>query len=82
MIIIIIICYMLSGRVMIISLTVGLIKKKDIVQIYILCNISQYFPKPYSGSIGHVKVERDLSNYATRAHLKEATGADIFNLAA
>ena len=57
-------------------------KKKDIVQIYILCNISQYFPKPYSGSIGHVKVERDLSNYATRAHLKEATGADIFNLAA
>ena len=31
----------------------------------ILWDMSQYFPKPYSHFIGNVKVELDLSNYAT-----------------
>ena len=43
------------------------IDKKDIVQM------SEYFPKP--NSLGaNVKVELDLSNYATKADLKNATG--------
>ena len=37
--------------------------------------MSEYFPKP--GSLGtNVKVELDLSNYATKTHLKNATGID------
>ena len=43
--------------------------------------MSQYFPRPYERSIRNVKVELDLSNYATKADLKGATGADISNLA-
>ena len=38
--------------------------------------MSQYFPK--LNSLGaNVKVELDLSNYATKADLKNATGVDI-----
>ena len=37
--------------------------------------MSEYFPEPkFSG--GRVKVELDLSNYATKAGLKNATGVD------
>ena len=32
--------------------------------------MSQYFPKPYDLFGGNVKVELDLSNYATKTHLK------------
>ena len=35
--------------------------------------MSEYFPKPKSLG-GRVKVELDLSNYATKADLKNATG--------
>ena len=37
--------------------------------------MSEYFPKLKSSG-GSVKVELDLSNYATRADLKNATGFD------
>ena len=38
--------------------------------------MSQYFPK--LNSLGaNVKVELDLSNYATKADLKNVTGVDI-----
>ena len=37
--------------------------------------MSEYFPKPKSFG-GRVKVELDLSNYATKADLKNATGVD------
>ena len=37
--------------------------------------MSEYFPKP--NSLGaNVKVELDLSNYATKANLKSATRVD------
>ena len=37
--------------------------------------MSEFFPQP--GSLeGRVKVELDLSNYATKADLKNATGMD------
>ena len=35
----------------------------------------EYFPKPKSLEI-NVKVELDLSNYATKSDLKNATGVD------
>ena len=42
--------------------------------------MSDYFPKPKSlGAI--VKVELDLSNYTTKADLKNTTGVDTSNFA-
>ena len=35
--------------------------------------MSQYFPKPSEPFRGNVKVELDLSSYATKAELKNAT---------
>ena len=37
--------------------------------------MSEYFPEPKSSG-GRVKVELDLSNYATKADLKNATGVN------
>ena len=42
--------------------------------------MSEYFPKP--NSLGaNVKFELDLSNYATKTELKNATGLDTSNVA-
>ena len=52
----------------------GWIDKKGIIQL------SKYFPKPnFSGA--NVKVELDLSSYATKADLKNGTGADTSDFA-
>ena len=40
----------------------------------------EYFPKPNS-SIANVKVELDLSNYATKTDFKNATGLDTSSFA-
>ena len=48
---------------MIILLIVGLIKKT-------LYKMSQYFPKPYEPFGGDINVKVDLSNYATKADIK------------
>ena len=42
--------------------------------------MSEYFPKPRPLS-GNVKVELDLPNYATKADLKNAAGADTWEFA-
>ena len=42
--------------------------------------MSEYFPEPKSSG-GRVKVELDLSNYATKADLKNATGLDTSKFA-
>ena len=42
--------------------------------------MSEHFPKSKS-SVANVKVELDLSNYATKADLKNPTGADTSNFA-
>ena len=42
--------------------------------------MSKYFPEPKSSG-GRVKVELDLSNYATKTDLKNATGVDTSNFA-
>ena len=41
-------------------------------------NINEYFPKPKSLG-GNVKVELNLSNYATKSDLKNATGIDAIS---
>ena len=42
--------------------------------------MSQYFP-PYRSFKGNVKVELDLSSYATKIDLKEATGINTSDFA-
>ena len=44
--------------------------------------MSQYCPKPCRAFGGNVKVELDLSSYATTGELKNATGVDTSKLAA
>ena len=52
----------------------SLIGQKDIIWM------SEYFPKPkFLG--GNVKVELNLSNYVTKADLKQATGVDTLKVA-
>ena len=42
--------------------------------------MSEYFPKPYERFDRDISVKLDLSDYATKADLKEATGVDTSNL--
>ena len=42
--------------------------------------MSQYFP-PYRSSRGDIKVEIDLSNYATKTDLKNVTHVDVSSFA-
>ena len=58
---------MLSAKVMIIHLIVGLMKKIS------LCKMS-YFPEPSTCSENKVKVEIELSNYVTKSDFKNAAG--------
>ena len=44
--------------------------------------MNQYFPKPYEPFGGDISVKVDLSNYATKTNLKNATGIDTCKLAA
>ena len=44
--------------------------------------MSPYLTTPYGHSSGNMKVEFDLSNYATKADLRETTGVDKTDLAA
>ena len=66
---------MLNGKDLIIHLIAGLIKK-------ILYKTSHYFPKPYQPFRRNIKVKVDLSNYATKADLKNVTDVDTSKLAA
>ena len=42
----------------------------------------QYFPKPFEPFGGDINVKVDLSNYATKSDLKNATRIDTSKLAA
>ena len=59
---------------MIIHLIVGLIKKT-------LYKMSQYFPKPYEPFGGDINVKVDLSNYATKADIKNISHIDTSSFA-
>ena len=43
--------------------------------------MNQYFPKPYENFGADINVKVDLSNYATKADFKDATGIDTSNFA-
>ena len=43
--------------------------------------MSQYFPKQFEPFGGDINVKVDLSNYSTKFHLKNATGADTSKFA-
>ena len=43
--------------------------------------MNHYFPKPFEPFGGNINVKVDLSNYATKADLKNATETDTFKLA-
>ena len=70
---------MLNGNDMIIHLIAGLIK--IILNEISFTKMSQYFPKPYEPFDGDINVKVDLSNYATKADFKNATGIDTSKLA-
>ena len=70
---------MSNGKVMITLLIVGLIKK--IWWDFIVQKMSQYFPKPYEPFGGDINVKADLSNYATKADIKNISLVDTSNFA-
>ena len=41
--------------------------------------MTQYFAQPYEPSGGEVNIKADLSNYAAKADLKNATGVDTIS---
>ena len=43
--------------------------------------MSQYFPKPYEPFGGDINVKADLSNYATKANIKNISLVDTSNFA-
>ena len=43
--------------------------------------MSQYFPKPYEPFGGDINVKVDLSNYATKAGIKNISHVDISSFA-
>ena len=43
--------------------------------------MSQYFPKPYDPFSGDINVKVDLSNYATKADIKDITHVDTSSFA-
>ena len=43
--------------------------------------MSQYFPKPYEPFSGDIKVKVDLSNYATKADIKNISHVDTSSFA-
>ena len=63
---------MTNGKAVIIILAVGFIKKISLYRM-------SYFPKPYTRSKNKIKVKLDLSNYATKFHLKSTTSVDTSN---
>ena len=61
------------------------IDKKDLVWLYRLqfhcIKMSQYFPKPYQPFGENINIKVDLSNYATKAGLKNISHVDTLSVA-
>ena len=57
---------MSNGKVMIIHLTVGLIKKTSLYKV-------SYFLESYSHNKSKIRIELDLSSYATKSDLQKVT---------
>ena len=65
---------MSNGKVMIIVLIVGLIKRSHM-------KMSQYFPKPFRSFGGNINVKVNLSNYVTKTDLKTVAHVDTSSFA-
>ena len=65
---------MSNGKVKIVILTAGLIKKISLYKM-------SYFPELCTLNKNKIKVELDLSNYVTKSDLKNTIGVDTSNFA-
>ena len=73
---------MLNGKVVVVHLIAGLIKK--IWCDSIGCNyikMSQFFPKPYKQFGRGIRVKVDHSNYATKGYIKNISHVDTSSFA-
>ena len=43
--------------------------------------MSEYFPKPFKSFVGNINVKVDLSNYTTKADIKNISHADTSSFA-
>ena len=71
---------MSNGKDMIIHLIAGFIKKLNQMKFFKMqfhcIKVSQYFPKPYEPFGGDINVKVNLSNYATKADIKNISHVD------
>ena len=72
---------MSNGKVMIVHLTAGLIKKDLIRQVCYCIKMSQYFPKSYEPFGGDVNFKVDLSSYAAKVDIKNISHIDTSSFA-
>ena len=70
---------MSNGKIMIVCLIVGLIKKTYCN--FIIQKMSQYFLKPYELFGRDINIKVDLSNYPTKTNLKNVTHVDTSSFA-
>ena len=74
--------YMSNGKVMIVHLIVGVIKKDLTKWVWFYrIKMSQYFPRSYKPFAGDINVKVDLSNYATKTDLKNISHVDTSGFA-
>ena len=71
---------MLNGKVVIIHLIVVLIKKTYGMWFYGIKR-SKYFPTPFRSFGRNINVKVDLSNYATKADIKNVSHVDTSSFA-
>ena len=73
---------MSNGKVMIVNLIAGLIKKIQYDSIVFNCvKMSKYFTKPYKPFGRNINVKVDLSNYARKADIKIISHVDTSSFA-
>ena len=72
---------MLNGKDIITNLIAGLKKRLNWMKFFCI-KMSQYSPKRYGPFGGDINVKVDLSNYATKADLKNSREIDTSKLAA
>ena len=74
---------MSNGKVMIIHLIAGLIKRFSVTLLneIPLYKMSQYFREPYEPFVGDMNVKVDLSNYATKPDIENISLIDSSSFA-
>ena len=70
---------MSNGKVMIVHVIAGLIKRPSVILLIVCIKMTQYFPKPYEPFGRDINV--DLTNYATKTGIKNISHVDTSNFA-